>query len=94
MNDYVSKSYNEYTLIYRFLKPIGLYHLKNKELSLLYIIKEYQNECLETKVFNKIKDNINTIKLSKEDIKSKNFYQNHGFIKCKETKEEVILRKE
>lgn len=94
MNDYVSKSYNEYTLIYRFLKPIGLYHLKNKELSLLYIIKEYQNECLETKVFNKIKDNINTIKLNKEDIKSKNFYQNHGFIKSKEAKEKVILRKE
>ena len=94
MNDYVSRNYDEYTIIYNFLKPIGIYHLKNKELSVLYMLKEYQNKGLETKVLNKIKDNINTVKISSKDSKSRKFYQEHGFIKDKITKEEVILRKD
>ena len=93
MNDYVSRNYDEYTIIYNFLKPIGIYHLKNKELSLLYMLKEYQNKGLEAKVLNKIKDNISTVKISSKDSKSRKFYQEHGFIKDKITKEEVILRK-
>lgn len=94
MNDYVSRNYDEYTIIYNFLKPIGIYHLKNKELSLLYMLKEYQNKGLEAKVLNKIKDNISTVKISSKDSKSRKFYQEHGFIKDKITKEEVILRKD
>lgn len=94
MNDYVSKNYDEYTIIYNFLKPIGIYHLKNKELSVLYMLKEYQNKGLEAKVLNKIKDNISTVKISSKDSKSRKFYQEHGFIKDKITKEEVILRKD
>lgn len=94
MNDYVSRNYDEYTIIYNFLKPIGIYHLKNKELSVLYMLKEYQNKGLEAKVLNKIKDNISTVKISSKDSKSRKFYQEHGFIKDKITKEEVILRKD
>ena len=94
MNDYVSRNYDEYTIIYNFLKPIGIYHLKNKELSFLYMLKEYQNIGLEAKVLNKIKDNISTVKISSKDSKSRKFYQEHGFIKDKITKEEVILRKD
>ena len=94
MNDYVSRNYDEYTIIYNFLKPIGIYHLKNNELSLLYMLKEYQNKGLEAKVLNKIKDNISTVKISSKDSKSRKFYQEHGFIKDKITKEEVILRKD
>ena len=94
MNDYVSRNYDEYTIIYNFLKPIGIYHLKNKELSLLYMLKEYQTKGLEAKVLNKIKDNISTVKISSKDSKSRKFYQEHGFIKDKITKEEVILRKD
>ena len=94
MNDYVSRNYDEYTIIYNFLKPIGIYHLKNKELSLLYMLKEYQNKGLEAKVLNKIKDNISTVKISSKDSKFRKFYQEHGFIKDKITKEEVILRKD
>ena len=94
MNDHVSRNYDEYTIIYNFLKPIGIYHLKNKELSLLYMLKEYQNKGLEAKVLNKIKDNISTVKISSKDSKSRKFYQEHGFIKDKITKEEVILRKD
>ena len=94
MNDYVSRNYDEYIIIYNFLKPIGIYHLKNKELSVLYILKEYQNKGLEAKVLNKIKDNISTVKISSKDSKSRKFYQEHGFIKDKITKEEVILRKD
>ena len=94
MNDYVSRNYDEYTIIYNFLKPIGIYHLKNKELSLLYMLKEYQNKGLEAKVLNKIKDNISTVKISSKDSKSRKFYQEHGFIKDKIKKEEVILRKD
>lgn len=94
MNDYVSRNYDEYTIIYNFLKPIGIYHLKNKELSLLYMLKEYQNKGLEAKVLNKIKDNISTVKISSKNSKSRKFYQEHGFIKDKITKEEVILRKD
>ena len=94
MNDYVSRNYDEYTIIYNFLKPIGIYHLKNKELSLINMLKEYQNKGLEAKVLNKIKDNISTVKISSKDSKSRKFYQEHGFIKDKITKEEVILRKD
>lgn len=94
MNDYVSRNYDEYIIIYNFLKPIGIYHLKNKELSVLYMLKEYQNKGLEAKVLNKIKDNISTVKISSKDSKSRKFYQEHGFIKDKITKEEVILRKD
>lgn len=94
MNDYVSRNYDEYIIIYNFLKPIGIYHLKNEELSVLYMLKEYQNKGLEAKVLNKIKDNISTVKISSKDSKSRKFYQEHGFIKDKITKEEVILRKD
>ena len=73
MNDYVSRNYDEYTIIYNFLKPIGIYHLKNKELSLLYMLKEYQNKGIEAKVLNKIKDNISTVKISSKDSKSRKF---------------------
>ena len=94
MNNYIAKSYYEYTIIYSFLKPIGIYHLKNKELKLLYIIKEYQNRGLEAKVFNQIKDNISTVKISSKDTKSWNFYQEYGFNESKKGKEEIILRKD
>lgn len=94
MNDYIAQSYYEYTVIFSFLKPIGIYHLKNGELSLLYIIKEYQTKELEEKVLRKIKDDITTIKINKKDSKSQKFYQEHGFKEKEMNKEEVILRKD
>lgn len=94
MNDYIAQSYYEYTVIFSFLKLIGIYHLKNGELSLLYIIKEYQNKGIEEKVLRKIKDDITTIQINKKDSKSQKFYQDHGFKEAKINKEEVILRKD
>ena len=80
-------------------KPVGIYAVHTTQdgdlfINEISILKEYQNKGLEAKVLNKIKDNISTVKISSKDSKSRKFYQEHGFIKDKITKEEVILRKD
>ena len=52
INEYVSTHYQEYTIIYYYLKPIGCYLIMNNELESWNIIEEYQK--LKNKILKKI----------------------------------------
>ena len=93
-NDFVSKNYPSFTMIYHFLNPIGMYLQKEKSLENLYVKKEVQNEKTMKKIIQKIKPEIEQIKLRKERTEEISFLQKWGFSKVKEEQEIVNLKKE
>ncbi len=94
INDFVSKNYEDFEIIYYNLKPIGTYLIKNKELNTLYIKEEYQKEKIWKKIIQKIKPEIEQIKLLKQNQKGLQFFKKYDFHEIKEEKEYLILRKD
>ena len=94
INDFVSKNYEDFEIIYYNLKPIGTYLIKNKELNILYIKEEYQKEKIWKKIIQKIKPEIEQIKLLKQNQKGLQFFKKYDFHEIKEEKEYLILRKD
>ena len=94
VNNFIMDNYKECILIYSFLKPIGAYLIKDKELDTLYIKDNYQNKGIGSKVLEKIKDEIDKIKVKKENKNAIQFYQKNGFKKEGEKEDYLILRKE
>ena len=94
INDFVSKNYEDFEIIYYNLKPIGTYLIKNKELNTLYIKEEYQKEKIWKKKIQKIKPEIEQIKLLKQNQKGLQFFKKYDFHEIKEEKEYLILRKD
>ena len=94
INDFVSKNYEDFEIIYYNLKPIGTYLIKNKELNTLYIKEEYQKEKIWKKIIKKIKPEIEQIKLLKQNQKGLQFFKKYDFHEIKEEKEYLILRKD
>ena len=56
INEYISKDYLEYNIIYYFLKPIGCFVISNNKLERWYLLEEYQK--LENKIRKKIERKI------------------------------------
>lgn len=92
-NDFLKSHYEEFRIIYYYLKPIGIYFINDKELDTLYIKEKYQKRGIGTKALKKIKDKIETIKVRKENDQAIKFYKKNGFSKEETKKEVLILRK-
>ena len=94
INDFVSKNYEDFEIIYYNLKPIGTYLIKNKELNTLYIKEEYQKEKIWKKIIQKIKPEIEQVTVLKQNQKGLQFFKKYDFHEIKEEKEYLILRKD
>ena len=94
VNNLISNNYQDFTLIYSYFKLVGIYLIKDKELDTLYIKDNYQNKGIGSKVLEKIKDEIDKIKVKKENKNAIQFYQKNGFKKEGEKEDYLILRKE
>lgn len=94
VNNFVSQNYKNFILVYYFFKQIGIYYINNNELDTLYIKEKFRNKGLGTKVLNKIKKDINTVKLKKNNQKALNFYIKNGFFKTESYQDNIILRKD
>ncbi len=93
VNNMVSKNYKDFTIIYHFFKPIGIYLIKDKELDTLFICEKYRNKGIGSKLMKNIQDKIETIKVKKENKKAIKFYKQNGFVKEERNKDSLILRK-
>lgn len=94
VNNFVSQNYKNFILVYYFFKQIGIYYIDDNELDTLYIKEKFRNKGLGTKVLNKIKKDINTVKLKKNNQKALNFYIKNGFFKTESYQDNIILRKD
>lgn len=94
VNDLVLKHADEFMVIYSFIKPIGVYRIKDKELDTLYIEEKYRNKGYGSKVLKKIKDQFIEVKVRKENKKAIEFYKRNGYTKEIKEKELLILRKD
>lgn len=64
INEYITTNYQEYTIIYYFLKPIGCYMISNNKLDKWYVVEEHQK--LENKILKKINRDLNLRKDGKK----------------------------
>lgn len=94
VNDLVLKHVDEFMVIYSFIKPIGVYLIKDKELDTLYIEEKYRNKGYGSKILKKIKDQFIEVKVRKENKKAIEFYKRNGYTKEIRAKELLILRKD
>lgn len=94
VNDLVLKHVDEFIVIYSFLKPIGVYLIKDKKLDTLYIEEKYRNKGYGSKVLKKIKDQFIEGKVRKENKKAIEFYKRNGYTREIKEKELLILRRE
>lgn len=94
VNDLVLKHVDEFIVIYSFLKPIGVYLIKDKKLDTLYIEEKYRNKGYGSKVLKKIKDQFIEVKVRKENKKAIEFYKRNGYTREIKEKELLILRRE
>lgn len=94
VNDLVLKHVDEFMVIYSFIKPIGVYLIKDKELDTLYIEEKYRNKGYGSKILKKIKDQFIEVKVRKENKKAIEFYKRNGYTKEIRVKELLILRKD
>ena len=90
----VLKHVDEFMVIYSFIKPIGVYLIKDKELDTLYIEEKYRNKGYGSKILKKIKDQFIEVKVRKENKKAIEFYKRNGYTKEIRAKELLILRKD
>ena len=86
VNDLVLKHVDEFMVIYSFIKPIGVYLIKDKE--------KYRNKGYGSKILKKIKDQFIEVKVRKENKKAIEFYKRNGYTKEIRAKELLILRKD
>lgn len=93
VNDFITKNYLEFKVLYSLFKPIGVYLILNKELDTLYITKKNQNKGIGSKILKKELTNIDKIKVQKENKQAIKFYQKNGFTKKEIHEKYIILRK-
>ncbi len=90
VNNFMRDNYSLGYIIKKNFKVIGAYLIKEKELDLLYIEEKYQNKGIGRKVINKIKEDIDIIKVREENKKAINFYVKQGF-KVKDKNKDIII---
>lgn len=93
VSKFIKENYNKGIIIYHNFKAIGCYIIIDKELNTLYIKDAYQNKLIGSKILKKEKNNIDKIKVKKENKCAINFYKKKGFTKEANHDGYIILRK-
>ena len=94
VNDLVLKHVDEFMIVYSFVKPIGVYRIKDGELDTLYLEEKYRNKGYGRKIITKEKDRIQKIKVRKENKRAILFYKKNGYSKESLKSDYIILRRE
>ena len=91
VNKLMLENYNKVKLIYHNFKRVGAYLIKDNELDLLYIINDYQNKKIGSKVLKKLKGKFKNIKVRNKNTKALKFYQKNGYKIILKNKDYYIL---
>lgn len=94
VNDWITKHYSDFYIIYYYFKPIGTYFIKDGVLDTLYIKDKYQNKRIGTKTLKKLQKEIDKIKVHQNNTKAIAFYKKNNYSNITKEKAYLILRRD
>ena len=93
VNEEAKKISDNIYIIKNNFKKVGMVVVDNGSLDLLYIIDKYRNKTFGSKVLAKLKNEIKTIKVRKNNKRAINFYLKNGFKESKRQKDIIYLER-